>query len=202
MTAALLYRPAQRWQIWVAFACATVLYFVAICLARSVPEIASFPRSTDGGVVVAIDPPTDQTPIQPVEPTPSEFVKSDETFPDENSTPAPIAAAKRKAVSPSVKSVSTAGVSGPSSVKVLAVYAPRPDYPYEARRQRTTGSGLVVLTIDSSTGSVTEARMAQSTGSDILDHSAVSALRRWRFRPGTITRAQVPITFTFSGASY
>jgi protein TonB len=103
-----------------------------------------------------------------------------------------------------VRPASATGVSGLnfSSVKVLAIYAPRPEYPYEARRQRTTGSGLVILMIDSPTGCVTNARMAQSTGSAVLDNSAVSALRRWRFKSGTAAKVQVPITYTLTGASY
>jgi len=95
-------------------------------------------------------------------------------------------------------------VSGPgrSWVKILAIYAPRPEYPYEARRQRTTGSGSVALLIDSLTGSVTDARMEQSTGSSVLDNSTVSTLQRWRFKSGTVTKVQVPITYTLSGACY
>jgi TonB family protein len=209
MTAALLYRPRQRWQICLAFGCAAGLHLAAIALARSEPEIetTSFLQSTDSGVDVIIDPTADQTPVQPMEPTPpepSEFVKPDETFAEEGSTPALISARKRKPVFPLVKSASIAGVSGVSfgSVKVLATYAPRPEYPYEARRQRTTGSGLVILMIDSSTGSVINARMAQSTGSAVLDNSAVSALRTWRFKSGMVAKVQVPITYTLSGASY
>ncbi len=206
MTApALLYRPSAHWQIWLAFGCASALHLAAIALARNEPEPASFLSPANNGIDVVIDPTPNQTPVQPVEPLPtesSELVKPDEAFPEENFTPAPI----RRKMKPSrlIRPTSIAGVSGPSlgSVKALAIFAPRPEYPYEARRQRTTGSGLVVLTIDSSTGSVTDARMTQSTGSPILDNSAVSALSRWRFKSGTVTKVQVPITYTLSGASY
>ena len=34
------------------------------------------------------------------------------------------------------------------------MYAPRPVYPYDARRQRVTGSGIALLTVDSVDGSV------------------------------------------------
>jgi TonB family protein len=64
-----------------------------------------------------------------------------------------------------------------------AVSAPRPEYPYEARVKRITGHGVVLLTIDVQTGNVTDAIMAESTGSPILDNAAVSAFRRWRFKP-------------------
>ena len=208
MTApALLYRPNARWQMCFAFGCAAALHLAAFALARSVPENPSFPQSTDSGVDVVIDPTADQTPVQPVEPTPTErfeFVKPDEAFPEERATPAVIRPTDRKPVSRLVRPASATWVSGLkfSSVKVLATYAPRPEYPYEARRQRTTGSGLVILMIDPSTGSVIDARMPQSTGSVVLDNSAVSALRRWRFKSGTVAKMQVPITYTLSGASY
>jgi TonB family protein len=203
-TSALLYRPSARWQIWLAFGCAAGLHLVAIALARNEP--ASFLPPTDNGVDVVIDPTPNQTPVRPVEPVPTEppeLVKSDEAFPEESSTPAKI---RRKNWKPFqlIRPKLAASVSGPSlgSVKALAIFAPRPEYPYEARRQRTTGSGLVFLKIDSSIGNVTDARMAQSTGSPILDNSAVSALSRWRFKSGTVTRVRVPITYTLSGVSY
>jgi protein TonB len=207
MTApALLYRPSARWQIWLAFGCASALHLAAIALARNESEPASFLPPPENGIDVVIDPTPNQTPVQSVELLPteaSELVKPDEAFPEENFTPAPI---RRKNLKPSrlIRPTSIAGVSGSSlgSVKALAIFAPRPEYPYEARRQRTIGSGLVVLTIDSSTGNVTDARMTQSTGSPILDNSAVSALSRWRFKSGTVTKVQVPITYTLSGASY
>ena len=200
---ALLYRPSARWQTWLAFGCAAALYLAAIALARTEFQAPLSPPPTDSGVDVVIDP----TPVQSVEPTPtelSEFVKPDEAFPEESSTPAPIRPLVRKPVSRLIRSASAAAVSGPgrSWVKILAIYAPRPEYPYEARRQRTTGSGSVVLLINSLTGSVTDARMEQSTGSIVLDNSAVSTLQRWRFKSGTVTKVQVPITYTLSGAYY
>ena len=200
---ALLYRPSARWQTWLAFGCAAALYLAAIALARTEFQAPLSPPPTDSGVDVVIDP----TPVQSVEPTPtelSEFVKPDEAFPEESSTPAPIRPLVRKPVSRLIRSASAAAVSGPgrSWVKILAIYAPRPEYPYEARRQRTTGSGSVVLLINSLTGSVTDARMEQSTGSIVLDNSAVSTLQRWRFKSGTVTKVQVPITYTLSGACY
>ena len=82
------------------------------------------------------------------------------------------------------------------------MYAPRPPYPYEARKNRTTGTGVVTLVVSFSTGNVIEARMSQSTGSAVLDSSAVSALRTWRFRPGTVSNVDVPITYTLTGVSY
>ena len=56
------------------------------------------------------------------------------------------------------------------------------------------------MTVDSASGAVTEAEMAQSTGSPILDNAATSAFRRWRFKPGSVSKVKIPITFTMTGA--
>jgi TonB family protein len=83
--------------------------------------------------------------------------------------------------------------------KAVAISAPRPDYPYEARRDHITGRGIVVMKIDRATGQVTSCEMALSTGSPILDEAAVSAFRQWRFKPGGATAAKTPITFSMNG---
>ncbi len=44
-----------------------------------------------------------------------------------------------------------------------------PKYPYEARRHRIGGSGVVVIDLDSSTGRVNGVSMATSTGDPMLD---------------------------------
>ena len=40
--------------------------------------------------------------------------------------------------------------------------------------------------------------MAVSTGAQILDDAAVSAFRGWRFKPGTVSKVRLPITFTLA----
>jgi TonB family protein len=87
-------------------------------------------------------------------------------------------------------------------VRALAVYAPRPPYPYEARARKEMGWGVVIVTIDPATGNVTTAVMAVSTGVKILDEAAVSTFSQWRFRPGTVKKVRIPIHFTLSGVSY
>src|SRR5947207_4101278 len=82
-----------------------------------------------------------------------------------------------------------------SSAKALATYAPPPDYPSEARSQRITGSGVCVVSVDPRNGNVTEASMAQSTGDRRLDNAAISAFRKWRFKPGTVSKVKIPIEF-------
>jgi len=83
--------------------------------------------------------------------------------------------------------------------RAVVISAPRPEYPYEARRRNITGSGRVIMLVDRATGKVTSCQMAPSTGSVILDAAALNAFRRWRFQPGTVKEVRIPITFTMSG---
>jgi TonB family protein len=87
-----------------------------------------------------------------------------------------------------------------SSAKALAVYAPRPQYPYEARARRIFGAGVAILAVDPNTGVVKKAEMATSTGSPILDNAALDAFRRWEFKPGTVSKVRIPISFTMGGS--
>ena len=83
-----------------------------------------------------------------------------------------------------------------------AVYTPRPEYPLFAREHGQAGSGVAVIQIDPSTGKVTDAVMAQSTGTRALDDAALDAFRQWKFKPGTIVKAKIPVAFILgSGAS-
>jgi len=83
----------------------------------------------------------------------------------------------------------------------MALSGPRPVYPYEARRQKITGSGIAMMTVDPA-GEVFDVVMQESTGSIVLDNAAIAAFRRWRFKPGTGPRVRSPITFTLTGAHY
>ena len=77
-----------------------------------------------------------------------------------------------------------------------AVYSPQPDYPYEARRRRISGAGVVILEIDRATGFVTHAHMDPSTGSSVLDDAALTTFGQWRFNPGIFSKIRIPITFS------
>jgi TonB family protein len=86
-----------------------------------------------------------------------------------------------------------------ANAKALAVYAPQPAYPYDARSKHLTGSGMVLLNVDPSSGNVTSAQLLKSTGHKILDDSALEAFRQWRFKPGGVDKVKIPINFTMQG---
>jgi TonB family protein len=86
------------------------------------------------------------------------------------------------------------------NVKALAIYAPRPQYPYEARAKGQIGAGVAILAVDPNTGVVKKAEMATSTGYELLDNATLSAFRRWQFKPGTVAKVKIPIRFTMGGS--
>ena len=81
------------------------------------------------------------------------------------------------------------------AAQAMAVTAPLPEYPYQAKRANITGSGICVMTVDIASGKVTDAMMAQSTGDAMLDKVTTSTFRRWRFKPGTVSQVRVPVDY-------
>jgi TonB family protein len=80
------------------------------------------------------------------------------------------------------------------------LYQVPPEYPFEARRSRITGEGILVGQVDSKTGNVTSVRMEKSTGNTILDQAALNAFRQWRFKPGTTRKFRTPIIYEMVGS--
>jgi protein TonB len=213
MAGPLLYRPPPRWQVWTAIGGAVAIHFAAVAIASIHPkekivDLSEIPEATvEMSIEQQPEPPQPTPPPeeeQPPPPPPEAIPEQKPEFVEEKPTPPPKNPPSNKPIAPIAKP-KPQGPVGPmsmSSAKVMAVSAPRPEYPYEARRSKITGSGICVMTVDPGSGSVTSAEMAQSTGSPILDNAAASAFRRWRFKPGTVSKVRTPITFTMSGAQY
>ena len=202
----LLYRPPPRWQWLAAFGGAVAIHLTAVALAqkREPPpvDLSDIPVAVVEATLQAEEQPTPPPEDIPLpEPPPPPDIKPEFV---EETTPPP-KQPKQQKVAP-IKAPQVAGRPGTmsiSSAKVSAISAPRPQYPYEARSRHVTGSGVCVVTVDTASGNVTGATMAQSTGSPILDNAATSAFQRWRFKAGAVSsRVKIPITFTMSGASY
>jgi protein TonB len=200
MNPGLLYRQNGRCVFWIAFVSAIAIHVGAVALAKtkSPTALEHFTPPGDVEIIDASEPePALEEPATP--PSLEEIHPDQDSFPEENHKRSPVRA-YRKARPPSLVRGST--TTSLRSVKAMMAYAPRPVYPYEARRQRVTGSGVALLTIDQTSGTVTNVLMTQSCGNAILDNSTLDALRRWRFKPGSVTRVQVPITYTLMGVSY
>ncbi len=202
----LLYRPAPRWQWWAAFGGAVAIHLTAVALAqkREPPpvDLSDIPAAV---VVATLEAPEEQPTPPPEdiplpEPPPPPEIKPEYV---EETTPPP-KQPKQQKVAP-IKAPQQPGRPGTmsiSSAKAFAIYSPKPQYPYEARSRKITGSGVCVVEVDPGSGSVTSASMAQSIGNPILDNAAVSGFRQWRFKPGTVSKVKIPVTYNLTGASY
>jgi len=201
MNPAFLYRQHGRSIFWIAFMSALAIHLGAVALAKTKSPTAKPEDFSPPGDVELIDiaEPEPALVEDLITPPPLEQIHPDQdSFREENPTPPPVRT-HRNARPASFFRATTASL---RSVKAMVTYAPRPVYPYEARRQRVTGSGVALLTVDQTLGTVTDVLMAQSCGNAILDNSTLDALRRWRFKPGSAARVQVPITYTLMGASF
>lgn len=199
MNQALLYRPGSNGQLVTAFALAATIYLSVVAVAsiqREVPVSAEEPFASIEGIELDAElsaPPQIDIPVDspPAPSWPSDFVES----------PQPPPRNARQPAAP-IRPRGLSGFVSSGNPRTCALSAPRPEYPYEARSRHATGSGVALVTVDPASGNVTEATMEQSIGNAILDNAAVSAFKRWRFKPGTVAKVRIPITFDLTGASY
>jgi protein TonB len=132
-------------------------------------------------------PPDIETPVLPPTP-PEEYL-----FTEEKQDLPPV---QQNVIKPIVKPRrAPAGSPNASSARALALSAPWPEYPSVARQNGITGDGVALMMIDPRRGKVTHVSMLKSTGNSSLDDAAMRSFRRWRFRPGSISRLKAPVTF-------
>ena len=147
------------------------------------------------------NPSTASKPQQPTTSGPSVEIAQG---PAEEATPPPPPQPKRRKTAPrkAPEAASTPEITSYSSAKALATFTPLPRYPARERSDSVTGIGVCILSVDPASGRVTAASMEQSTGDSTLDKSAVNAFRKWRFKPGTVSKVRIPIEFSMPGASH
>jgi len=195
----LLFQPAPRWHLWTALGGAVAIHLTAVAFAqRREAAPVDIPPAPPTVVEATLAPPEATPPPEDIplpEPPPPPEIKP-EFVEERTPPPRPPPTAQQKFTPIKAQAMSMA------KAKALAINSPRPGYPYEARSKRITGSGVCVVTVDAASGNVTGASMTQSIGNPILDNSALSAFRQWRFRPGTVSQVRIPITFTMTGSSY
>lgn len=205
MAKPLLYQPKERWQIWTALTGAVLIHVAAVALAGTSSTNVAVTTGDQPDLIVEVEDTTDRSTPPPLEiidiPLPTPPPPPDSLFADENVTPV-IRRQSLNQIKPIAKPPGSSGPSTMAAAKVFALSAPRPAYPYEARRRGVTGSGVAVLRVDFGSGYVTDVTMAQTTGNTILDTATMEAFRRWRFKPGTVFTVRTPITFLLTGASY
>lgn len=84
-------------------------------------------------------------------------------------------------------------------IQRLAVFAPKPEYPFAARRLHQMGRGVFLLNVNAKTGQVASIKIERGTDNEILDVACLKAFITWRFKPNTVTKARVPVTFLMRG---
>ena len=121
--------------------------------------------------------------------------------PVEEATPPP---PKRRKIAPrkALQAASPPEITSYASAKAFATFTPLPTYPAKERSGSVTGIGVCIVSVDPASGRVTAASMEQSTGDSTLDKSAVNALQKWRFKPGTVSNVRIPIEFSMPSASH
>jgi protein TonB len=200
-----MYQPPPPWYFWSALGLALLIDLAAVALAQKREQPVEIPPDIPTATVEATlqateepTPPPEDIPLP--EPPPPPDIKPEYV---EETTPPPKRPTTQKfAPIKAPQAAGRPGVASASAAKAAAIYAPKPEYPYEARSRHVTGSGVCVVDVDTASGNVTSASMASSTGNPILDNATTSAFRRWRFKPGAVSKAKIPITFTMTGASY
>lgn len=89
----------------------------------------------------------------------------------------------------------------PQKWKGIILYAPAPEPQTQPEAEKYRGlQGVYRLTINQKTGAVDEVGVLLSTGYKWFEASAVFALSKWKFRPGSLKYFEVPILFWRGGA--
>jgi len=145
---------------------------------------------------------SNQEPAATAEPTPRPASVVEHTPLPEASVTSAVTLHKKARLKKRATAVESEPVSSPvaaplslSAAQAMALSAPLPEYPYEAKHANVTGSGVCVMTVDTGSGKVTGAMMTQSTGNAVLDKVTTETFKRWRFKPGTVSQVRVPITY-------
>lgn len=101
-----------------------------------------------------------------------------------------LAAASRLPTDSSDASANDAGASDMTAVSIPANYAAanqKPVYPILSRKQAEQGTVILRILVKTD-GTPGDVRIQQSSGYPLLDESALSTVKQWRFHPASINR--------------
>ena len=150
-------KPSSKSAAIVAAVVAVALHLGAVVYVQFRPEDPPIEVGAPfGSVVDAVleaPPQAIQPPLPPEEPEPLEASAEPISAPEfvEDAAPVQKKTTGKRPVRPIAQPGTVGGFAGTvsaSSAKTVAITAPRPDYPYEARRNRITGSGVMLMTVD------------------------------------------------------
>lgn len=133
-------------------------------------------------------------PVAIADPTPAPNAPTGTTLPQPPAPPITVAVAPAPPAPAPVAPPAPPRIELPSS-NADYLNNPRPTYPPLSKRLGEQGKVLVRVFIDTD-GSASKAEIAQSSGFDRLDQTALDTVRRWRYVPGK--RAGVPEAMWFN----
>jgi TonB family protein len=88
---------------------------------------------------------------------------------------------------------------GGDVVAPVVIQRVEPDFPRSARQNRGAGSAVVVMeAVITRTGCVRDIQIISQSHSGDLNSAAVSALSKWKFKPGTLDGQPVDVLFTLT----
>jgi len=169
-----------------------------------------FKKRPDIIIEIGAAPPASSGPVNQAKPTPAPVQKEapkEKTLPPSKDKDAPVMPVPAQASQSSAQSAapSSSGVaSAPTAdadYKAAYLQNPKPPYPPLAFRARIEGKVIVIAEVlpDGRAGQV---RILESSGNEMLDQSALTTVKQWKFTPARkdgviITQAvRIPITFS------
>src|ERR1044072_2010131 len=160
---ALIYHPDKKWRFGTALTAAAALHLAGIRFATTQKEAPPSVCQGPGELTEIFFVPQDRIPdplTEPPDPLPTP-PQTDPNFLEVTSLPPPVRTLRKKPVDPIAREPNNAsrGLLNLSTARVFAVSAPRPEYPYEARRQKITGEGVAAMTVDPASGQVSGVSM-------------------------------------------
>jgi protein TonB len=173
-----------------------LIYGLVVTLAHRSIDVVHAPIETK------IITETTTPPVEPPPPPPS-FVAPPQVFvpppevniakppppPPRSTAPAVVTTAPPPAPAP------TAPVT--AQPRIDLAHSSQPEYPPQSRRLGEQGSCVLQVLVDAS-GHVTDSKLLQSSGSDLLDQAALAGVKtNYHFFPGTVDGKPQPMWFTF-----
>jgi protein TonB len=169
-----------------------------------------FKKRPDITIEIGAAPPASSGPISQTKPTPAPVQKEapkEKTPPPSKDKDAPAipvpAQAPQSSAQPTAPS-SGGEASAPTAdadYKAAYLQNPKPPYPPLAFRARIEGKVIVIAEVQPD-GRAGQVRVLESSGNEMLDQSALSTVKQWRFTParkdGVIVTQAVRIPITFS----
>mgnify|MGYP000064125593 CR=1 FL=1 len=164
-------------------------------------------KRPDITIEIGAAPAASNGPVSTTKPTPtpvSKDVPKEKTPPLVKDKDGVAAATPPKASAPSASPASGGPAAAPTAdadYKAAYLQNPKPPYPPLAFRMRVEGKVILLAEVlpDGKAGNV---RVVESSGNELLDQSALTTVRQWKFTParkdGVIVTQAVRIPITFS----